>query len=74
MLVGSDGQSKTESFNVTNAESVFQFGVHVFPGLAGPLNDSRSFDWGLPFFFGKSVFIGIEGSSSPLGSGTYYAF
>jgi len=74
VLIGSNGQSKTESFNVTNAESVFQFGVHVFPGLAGPLNDSRSFDWGLPFFFGKSVFIGIEGSSSSLGSGTYYAY
>ena len=74
VLVGSNGLSKTEDFNVTNAESVFQFGVHVFPGLAGPLNDTTSFDWGLPFFFGKSVFIGIEGSSSSLGSGTYYAF
>lgn len=74
LLVGSNGLSKTENFNVTNAESVFQFGVHVFPGLAGPLNDSRSFDWGLPFFFGKSVFIGIEGKSSSLGSGTYYGF
>jgi hypothetical protein len=74
VLIGSDGQFKAESFSVNNAESVFQYGEHVFPGLAGPLNDSRSFDWGLPFFFGKSVFIGIEGSSSSLGSGTYYAF
>lgn len=74
VLVGSNGLPKTESFSVNSAESVFQFGVHVFPGLAGPLNDSRSFDWGLPFFFGKSVFIGLEGSSSPLGSGTYYAY
>lgn len=74
VLTGSNGLPKTVNFNVSNAESLFQFGLHVFPGLAGPLGDSNAFDWGLPFFFGRSVFIGIEGSSSSLGSGTYYAF
>jgi hypothetical protein len=74
VLSGANGVPKTVSFDVSNAESVFLSGVHVFSGLAGPLGDANAFDWGLPFFFGRSVFIGIEGSSSTLGSGTYYAF
>jgi hypothetical protein len=74
VMTGANGLSKIVPFNVSNAESLFQLGVHVFPGLAGPLGDSNAFDWGLPFFFGRSIFIGIEGSSSPLGSGAYYAF
>ena len=46
----------------------------VIPSLAGPSGDGTSFDWGLPFFFGRSLFIGFEGRSSTLGSGAYFAF
>ena len=32
------------------------------------------FDWGLPFFFGRTVFIAIAGRSTPGGTGPFWAF
>lgn len=46
----------------------------VLPGLAGPINSADMFVWGLPFFYGRPVFFGIEGQSSSLGTGPFYAF
>jgi hypothetical protein len=46
----------------------------VFPSLAGPMGDGSSFDWGLPFFYGRRVFMGFDGMTSALGTGPYYAF
>ena len=39
---------------------------------AAPVNGS--FDWGLPFFFGRRVFVAIEGAASPAGPGPYWAY
>jgi len=64
----------TVNFTVDNAQSLFLAGRSVLPTLAGPMGNNTSFDWGLPFFYGRSVFIGIEGMASPLGTGPYYAF
>ena len=44
----------------------------AFDDLAGP--DTGDFDWGLPFFFGRKTFVGIEGQSSPGGAGPYWAY
>lgn len=52
------------SFFVDNADSIFQAGADaVFPGLAGSnggFNGATGFDWGLPFFYGRSVFVLFE--------------
>ncbi len=45
----------------------------VFSTLAGPGLGSGEFDWGLPYFLGRNVYVGLEGRSSPLGSGPYVA-
>jgi hypothetical protein len=45
---------------------------NVFAEIGGPFRGS--FDWGLPFFFGRNVFVGYGGSTSSLGSGPYWAY
>ena len=32
------------------------------------------FDWGLPFFYGRTVFTALEGASTPGGAGPYWAY
>jgi hypothetical protein len=46
----------------------------VFSNLGGPGLGSGSFDWGLPFFLGRTVYIGFEGRTSPLGAGPCVAY
>jgi hypothetical protein len=59
-------------FLIGNADSLFSTQNGVFSELGG--SAANSFDWGLPFFFGRSVFVGIEGTSSSLGTGPYWAY
>ncbi|PWU14265.1 MAG: hypothetical protein C5B49_13450 [Bdellovibrio sp.] len=60
------------TYQVTDAYSALVNSVAVDPGLGG--TNSGFFDWGLPFFFGKSVYMGLDGKSSSLGTGMYWAF
>jgi hypothetical protein len=69
---GTNNASKAVSFTVSGP--AFALGTHVFPQLAGTLGISSGFDGGLPFFYGRKVFIGISGASSSLGAGAYYGF
>ncbi|MEI8325131.1 MAG: DUF3443 family protein [Betaproteobacteria bacterium] len=62
-------------FAVDNAATLFaNASWSVYPTLSGPNGDASSFDWGLPFFFDRRVFIGIEGQGSAVGTGPFYAF
>jgi Protein of unknown function (DUF3443) len=74
-LVGRNAVTVPIAFSIDNATSLFAGGSKsALPTLSGSINDARIFDWGLPFFYGRRVFIGVEGQSSALGMGPYYAF
>ncbi|HEX4151091.1 MAG TPA: DUF3443 family protein [Steroidobacteraceae bacterium] len=62
------------NFLVASANSVSN-SVTAYPGLAGtnPASSS-SFDWGLPFFYGRRVATAIEGAATSVGTGPYIAF
>lgn len=66
-----NGASGTVSFSVANAETLFTGNNFVFSNLGGPGSD---FDWGLPFFFGRNVYVAIEGKNTSGGMGPYWAY
>lgn len=69
----SNGATGTVNFSVANAGTITaNINDAAVNGLAGP--DSATFDWGLPFFFGRKVFTAIEGSNTPVGQGPYVAY
>lgn len=74
-LIGANGATLPVNFAVDNAMALFTSPAKaVLPTLAGTLGDSRGFGWGLPFFYGRRVFLGIENETSPAGTGPFYAF
>jgi hypothetical protein len=71
-VTGANGASKEIPFQVENVATLPRSTAAAH--LAGDLGLSSSFDWGLPFFFGRSVFVAIHGASTPWGVGPYWAF
>jgi hypothetical protein len=71
---GLNNASGTVNFSVANANSFFSTGNAATDALGGSGLSSRMFDWGLPFFFGRSVFTAIEGAATPAGAGPYFAY
>ena len=59
-------------FRIGNFVSLTNTGNNVFSEVGG--SEFGGFDWGLPFFFGRNVFVGLDGTSSSLGSGPYWAY
>jgi hypothetical protein len=71
---GTNNTSAQVSFSIANADTIFNSNYAAFNNLAGS-NAGAGFDWGLPFFFGRNVFVGIQGQNSPTGvAGPYWAF
>jgi hypothetical protein len=73
------------NFNVDNADTLFNTGNNAFGTLAGPNgtpftcntstgSGSCQFDWGLPFFFGRTVFTAIDNAPVEAGFGPFWAY
>ena len=65
--------TSTVDFDVASAEQI-NATYFVYPGLAGTNPQTDSFDWGLPFFFGRRVLNAIDGYTTSAGSGPYVAY
>jgi hypothetical protein len=80
-LTGTNNTTITETFTVDNAQTVATNNstFSVLPTLAGTLSTATSsntntFDWGLPFFYGRRVATAIENQRTAVGTGPYVAF
>lgn len=64
------------NFSVEKASTLYQSGNMVFATMAASSGKDTSamMDWGLPFFFGKNVIVGIQAKVSGLGTGPYFAY
>lgn len=68
---GLNGASATVNFSIVSANTLSAT-ANAFNNIGGP--SPNSFDWGLPFFYGRNVFTGIERQNSPAGVGPLFAF
>ncbi len=57
-------------FSIDNADRLFSTANSAFREVGGP-SFGGYFDWGLPFFYGRSVAVGIAGKSL---TGPYWAY
>lgn len=73
VIKGANTNQTTINFSVANATSLFYTYNTAFDNLAGT-GSSTSFDWGLPFFYGRKVFVAIEGQAVGVNLGPFVAF
>jgi hypothetical protein len=69
--VGINGTSTVVPFNAGNVD-VINLTFSAVSEATG--SNPGGFDWGLPFFYGRSVFTAIAGRSTPGGIGPYWAY
>ena len=81
VIVGTNGAQASGAFTLRSAQTQFAGSNSVIPDVGGNPNVifpnidlSDSFDFGLPFFYGRSVYTAIEGRSAGGTLGPYYAF
>jgi len=72
IATGASGASNTIVLSIANADQLFASGNRAFNDLGGPA--AAGFDLGLPFFYGRPVYVAIQGQSTTAGAGPYWAF
>jgi hypothetical protein len=77
VVQGQTGTSATIDFSVADAQTLGanEPSFVAFPDLAGTYpGTTPSFDWGLPFYFGRTVYTAFENTATSVGTGPYVAF
>lgn len=69
---GSNGASGEVNFTIAHAQRLLDSNNRAFNNLGGVF--SGRFDYGLPFFFGRSIYVAIENQNTPGGIGPYWAY
>jgi hypothetical protein len=70
---GTNGATAPASFIAGNGDALVTTSSNAeVNDLTGP--QPGNFDFGLPFFFGRNVFVGIAGKSTPAGTGPFTAY
>jgi hypothetical protein len=73
IVTSATGVSSTVSFTIEGFQSI-SGNATAAPVGGSPTGLGKSFDWGLPFFFGRTVFVAIAGATTPAGIGPFWAF
>ncbi len=71
---GQNGLTSTVSFNVANAQSQLNTSNTAFNNVAAPNSNANTFDFGMPFFYGRNVYTAIEGMTAGGSTGPYFAY
>jgi hypothetical protein len=64
--------SSNLTIELANAINLFNTGNNAFDNISGP--NSGGVDLGLPFFYGRPMYVGLEATSSIVGSGSFWAY
>jgi hypothetical protein len=70
---GLNNASGTVSFSIANTDTLFEVNDFAYSELGGVSGTAAPyyFDWGLPFFFGRNVYTGLQSATYPNG---YWAY
>ncbi len=71
---GTNNASSTVNFTIVSVDALASNITAALIGGTSGVAGGNSFDWGLPFFYGRKVYFAIEGASTPSGTGPYYAY
>jgi hypothetical protein len=76
-IIDANNASTLVNFSIANAATLFtndNGGYYAFSNLGGPSGDNTTFDWGITFFFGKTIFTAFNGMNAGGVSGPFIAY